>query len=152
MAIVTLCFIKCKNKILMINRNKPPFMGMWNALGGHVEENETPLEGALREIKEEGGLNLTSATLYSISTWNYDDDLIYVYLTNLNDDFPLENYPQKIDEGIIDFKDIDWIINPQNYGTIDDLTIFLKDIKNNQKHNYHLIYQESKLIDYQIKE
>lgn len=107
MAIVTLCFIKCKNKILMINRNKPPFMGMWNALGGHVEENETPLEGALREIKEESGLNLTNATLYSISTWNYDDDLIYVYLTNLDDHFPLEDYPKKIDEGIIDFKDID---------------------------------------------
>lgn len=152
MAIVTLCFIKCGEKILMINRNKSPFMGMWNAIGGHVEKNETPLEGALREIKEESGLNIKDATLYSISTWNYDDDEIYVYLSELPENFNLDNYPRVINEGIIDFKTIDWIINPKNYGTIDDLTIFLKDIKNKEKHNYHLIYQESKLIDYQIKE
>ena len=38
----TLCFVKKGNKILMINRNKPPFMGMWNAVGGHIEKGETP--------------------------------------------------------------------------------------------------------------
>ena len=53
MAIVTLCFVKKENKILMINRNKPPFMGMWNALGGHKEENESALECAIRETAEE---------------------------------------------------------------------------------------------------
>ena len=54
MAIVTLCFVKKDDKILMINRNKSPFMGMWNALGGHKEENESALECAIREIYEEG--------------------------------------------------------------------------------------------------
>lgn len=151
MAIVTLCFVKKGEQILMINRNKPPFMGMWNALGGHVEENESPREAAIREIKEESGIITKEAELYSISTWNYDDDEIYVYLTNLSDDFNLSKYPEKIDEGIIDFRDIDWIINPKNFGTIDDLCLFLKDIKNGEKHNYHLIYDNSKLVNYIIK-
>ena len=53
MAIVTLCFVKKEDKILMINRNKPPFMGMWNALGGHLEEGETLEECAIRETEEE---------------------------------------------------------------------------------------------------
>lgn len=151
MAIVTLCFVKKGEQILMINRNKPPFMGMWNALGGHVEQNEEPAACAIREIYEESGIIVNKVELYSVSTWNYDDDEIYVYLSELDNNFDLTTYPKKIDEGIVDFKDIDWIINPKNYGTIDDLCLFLKDIKNSKKHNYHLIYDDSKLIDYIIK-
>ena len=148
MAIVTLCFVKKDNKILMINRNKPPFMGMWNALGGHLEDNETPKECAIREIYEESNVKVDNAELISISTWNYDDDEIYVYISNLSDDFDISSYPIKINEGIIDFKDIDWIIHEKNYGVIADLRVFLKDIKENQKNNYHLVYDESKLVEY----
>jgi len=148
MAIVTLCFVKKDNKILMINRNKPPFMGMWNALGGHLEDNETPKECAIREIYEESNVKVDNAELISISTWNYDDDEIYVYVSNLSDDFDISSYPIKINEGIIDFKDIDWIIHEKNYGVIADLRVFLKDIKENQKNNYHLVYDESKLVEY----
>lgn len=148
MAIVTLCFVKKDNKILMINRNKPPFMGMWNALGGHLEDNETPKECAIREIYEESNVKVDNAELISISTWNYDDDEIYVYVSNLSDDFGISSYPIKINEGIIDFKDIDWIIHEKNYGVIADLRVFLKDIKENQKNNYHLVYDESKLVEY----
>ena len=115
MAIVTLCFVKKDNKILMINRNKPPFMVMWNALGGHKEENETALECAIREIKEESNVIVDNAKLISISTWNYDDDEIYVYVSTLPDDFDLSVYPLKIDEGIIDFKEIDWVLNLKNF-------------------------------------
>lgn len=148
MAIVTLCFVKKDNKILMINRNKPPFMGMWNALGGHLEDNETPKECAIREIYEESNVKVDNAELISISTWNYDDDEIYVYVSSLSDDFDISSYPIKINEGIIDFKDIDWIIHEKNYGVIADLRVFLKDIKENQKNNYHLVYDESKLVEY----
>ena len=151
MAIVTLCFVKKGEKILMINRNKYPFMGMWNALGGHKEENESALECAIREIKEESNVDVDNATLISISTWNYDDDEIYVYVSELSDSFDINKYPIKIDEGIIDFKDIDWIINEKNYGVVEDLRVFLKDIKNNESHNYHLVYDDSKLIKYTIK-
>ena len=148
MAIVTLCFVKKDNKILMINRNKPPFMGMWNALGGHKEENETALECAIREIKEESTVIVDNAKLISISTWNYDDDEIYVYVSTLPDDFDLSAYPLKIDEGIIDFKEIDWVLNLKNFGVIEDLRVFLNDIKEDQCNNYHLVYNDSKLVEY----
>ena len=152
MAIVTLCFVKKDNQILMINRNKPPFMGMWNALGGHKEENETALECAIREIYEESNIKVDNAKLISVSTWNYDDDEIYVYVSTLPSDFDTEAYPIKINEGIIDFKDIDWIIHEKNFGIIADLRVFLKDIKENKSNNYHLIYDDAKLVDYYIKE
>lgn len=148
MAIVTLCFVKKDDKILMINRNKPPFMGMWNAVGGHLEDGETPIQCAIREIYEEGNIKVDNAELISISTWNYDDDEIYVYVSHLPDNYDISKYPIKINEGIIDFKEIDWVLNMKNYGIIEDLRVFLNDIKNNEKHNYHLVYDNSKLIEY----
>ena len=147
MAIVTLCFVKKDNKLLMINRNKYPFMGMWNGVGGHVEDGEDPLLGALREIKEEGNIVVDNATLVSISTWNYDDDLIYVYVSNLDSNFDDSVYPLKINEGIIDFKDIDWVLDEKNYGIVPDLRIFIKDIKEARSQNYHLVYDNDKLIE-----
>ena len=149
MALVTLCFVKYKNKILLINREKPPFMGMWNALGGHLEEGEDIEFCAKREIYEESGIKVDEVTLYSVSTWNYDDDEIYVYLSEI-DNFDEKKLPYKFNEGIIDFKDIDWVIDGKNYGIIPDLRLFIEDIKLNRKRNYHLIYDNSKLVDYII--
>ena len=152
MAIVTLCFVKKEDKILMINRNKPPFMGIWNALGGHLENNETPQQCALREIYEESNIIVDNATLISVSTWNYDDDEIYVYVSELPQNFETSAYPIKIDEGIIDFKDIDWIIHEKNFGVIADLRVFLKDIKEKKSNNYHLVYDDARLVEYIVKE
>ena len=146
MAIVTLCFVKKDNLILLINRNKSPFMGMWNALGGHKEENETAKQCAVREIFEESNIKVNDAKLISVSTWNYDDDEIYVYVSEVDKDFDISKYPLKIDEGIIDFKEIDWILNPKNYGVIEDLRVFLDDIKHDRAQNYHLVYDNSKLM------
>lgn len=152
MANLSLVFIKHANKILLINRNKSPFMGMWNALGGHQEENETIEQCAIRECKEEGKVILKDVTLISISTWNFDDDNIYVYEGHLKDDFNPSIYPLKIDEGIIDLKDIDWLIDKHNLGVVPDLKIFINDIKNNIKQNYHLVYsRDGKLLEYKKK-
>lgn len=142
-----LCFLLSNNKILLINRNKKPFMGMWNAIGGHIEEGEDELLGAIREIKEEAGLNVKSLELFSIFTWNYDDSVGYAYLVDLGKEFDLSSYPKAINEGILDFKDIDWILDPNNYGVIPDLRIFIKDIKDGNKNNYHLVYNDNKLIE-----
>lgn len=147
MGIVTLCFVKKDDKVLLINRNKSPFMGMWNALGGHLEGNETPLDCAIREIYEESNVKVDNASLISVSTWNYDDDEIYVYVSDLPETFDIGKYPIKIKEGIIEFKSIDWILNEKNFGVIADLRVFLNDIKNNQRNNYHLVYNDSKLIE-----
>ena len=46
------------NKILSIKRLKEPFMGKWSVVGGHVEEKELPNEAAVREVKEETGLEI----------------------------------------------------------------------------------------------
>ena len=58
----TICFIRKGNEILLLNRNKKPNMGMWNGVGGKIEENETPYKGIIRETLEETGIELPSVT------------------------------------------------------------------------------------------
>lgn len=53
----TLCFIRKDDEILMLNREKAPLQGLWNGVGGKMEENETPMACILREIEEETGLH-----------------------------------------------------------------------------------------------
>ena len=43
-------------QILLMHRNKPPNLGMWVAPGGKIEPDESPYEGAVRELYEETGL------------------------------------------------------------------------------------------------
>lgn len=48
-------FIIEREKILLIFHKK---LSTWLPPGGHVDPNETPVEGAIREVKEETGLEI----------------------------------------------------------------------------------------------
>ena len=48
-------FIVYKDKVL---RRKHDKYGIWLAVGGHIELDEDPVQAALREVKEEVGLNI----------------------------------------------------------------------------------------------
>ena len=45
----TLIFLMRGGDILMLQRRKPPNQGLWNGIGGRIEEGETPEQCALRE-------------------------------------------------------------------------------------------------------
>ena len=47
-----------QNKILLIKRSTPPFVGYWALPGGRLDPGETVEETIVREVKEETGLDV----------------------------------------------------------------------------------------------
>ena len=45
-----------KDKVLLIQRNRKPYFGMWSLPGGRLEPGEAPEAAAQREVQEEVGL------------------------------------------------------------------------------------------------
>lgn len=73
--------------------NRPTFPLMWECVGGSVLKGESSIDGALREVKEEVGLDLepeTGRVLFTKirSTFN---DIVDVWLFEYDGDLHLEN-------------------------------------------------------------
>lgn len=71
----TLCYIEQDGQYLMLHRvkkNQDPNAGKWIGVGGKFEENESPDECLLREVKEETGLTLTHWHFRGIVTFVSD--------------------------------------------------------------------------------
>ena len=56
--VVTVLLINDEEKILILKRSNKvrTYKGLWGGVAGYIEENEKPYETALKEIKEEVGL------------------------------------------------------------------------------------------------
>ncbi len=71
----TLCYITRGDEVLMLHRVKKQNdinKDKWIGIGGKFEENESPDQCLLREVKEETGLTLTSYRLRGIVTFLND--------------------------------------------------------------------------------
>ena len=64
--IVTQIYVKKDNKILMVQENKIGKKGKWNMPAGKLEENETLIDAAIREKKEETNLDVQISGLIAI--------------------------------------------------------------------------------------
>ncbi|MGQ9849239.1 MAG: NUDIX hydrolase [Aggregatilineaceae bacterium] len=64
----TLCFVTHGEDVLLLKRSahKRVYPGLYNGVGGHLERDEDPLSGAVREIQEETGLDVTNVRLRGI--------------------------------------------------------------------------------------
>ena len=59
------------SKTLFCNRAKEPYKGLYNFVGGKVEENETNEEAAYRELFEETGISNKDVKLDHFMDLNY---------------------------------------------------------------------------------
>lgn len=76
---VNLIFKKENNILLMRRFNTGWNDGKYALMGGHVEDNENPIDAAIREAKEELGLNLEKKNLEFKMIMPVFPDHIYIY-------------------------------------------------------------------------
>ncbi len=86
--LTTLCYIEKDDAYLMLHRtakendiNKEKWIGV----GGHFEENESPVDCLLREVREETGLTLLSWHFHGVVTFISDEwqtEYMFLYTAN----------------------------------------------------------------------
>ena len=85
---VIIVFDKDENNILMCQREKEPYKGKYNLVGGKVELGEDELSAAYRELEEETGIDKNSIKLSHLMNLQYQiiDMELEVYVGKLNKD------------------------------------------------------------------
>lgn len=146
-----LCLFRQGSKILLLNREKPTWMGCWNGIGGKLEQGEQPRASMLREIGEETGLDLFEISFKGLITWSTIEGTsfggLYLYLAELPEDYIYET-PIKTDEGILDWKEIDWILHPENLGVASNIPPCLEKILYDEIcYNHHSIFQDNRMVE-----
>lgn len=153
----TICFIKQGGKILLLNREKPEWMGAWNGVGGKIEAGETPLQSIAREVQEETGMDLDVHTIKYKGdiTWTDPEQSyyggMYAFIAELPETYDYHT-PKKTDEGILDWKDLNWILHPENKG-IANLRYFLSVLFDDEnKYEHKFVYENGNVITFSIEQ
>ena len=146
----TICFIRKSDKILLLNRNKKPNMGMWNGVGGKIEDNETPYEGIIRETLEETGIDLPSVTYKGNVVFKSKDESrgsegMYVFLADLPDGVHMDT-PLSTAEGLLEWKEIDWILNKDNRGVVSNLPKYLPIVLTEENKLEHIFTYDNGIL------
>ena len=100
----TLCYLERENEYLMLHRvvkkidvNKDKWIGV----GGHFEQDESPEECLLREVREETGYTLTSYRFRGIVTFVSGDGVTeYMHLFTADG---FTGTPRECDEGVLEW-------------------------------------------------
>lgn len=147
MKFATLCYIRKNNQTLMLHRVKKKndmHKGKWNGLGGKLEDGETPEECAIREIKEEAGLDAKNPQLKGILTFPAFDgfETWYVFL------FLITEFSGELIESTEG--NLEWIDNDKLF----DLhlwegdKIFMQWLNQEGFYSAKFMYDNGRLVDY----
>ena len=95
---VILVYDKDENKILMCKREKEPYKGKFNLVGGKVELGEDELHAAYRELQEETGITDNDIKLKHVMNFQYEmsDMELEVYAGKLNKNVDLVEEVNKL--------------------------------------------------------
>ena len=108
MKIIAGCIIEKNNKILMVKEAKKKCYGQWNFPAGHLEENETIKEAAIREIYEETGCKVKlTGVLPIVHEFNKNENLIMIrFVAKIEEENIKFNESEILDVKWIDIEDI----------------------------------------------
>lgn len=150
MKLATLCYLRKNNQTLMLHRVKKEndmHKGKWNGLGGKLESGESPEECAVREVKEESGLDVRNPRFKGVLTFpafSKNEDW-YVFL------FVIHDFAGALIEDSAE-GNLEWIDDDKLF----DLPlwegdkIFLKWLHQDSFFSAKFVYKDKRLLDYSV--
>lgn len=149
MKLATLCYVIKDNKTLMIYRNKKEndyHEGKWNGLGGKFETGESPEDCAIREMKEETGLDVKNPIMKGFITFpnfdGVDDWYVFVFVF------------KEFEGELIDSPEghLEWIDNDKltELNLWDGDKIFLPWLFQEKFFSAKFNYENGKFVDYSV--
>lgn len=84
--IIVLSLIDFKGKVLLCKRAIKPRLGCWALPGGYMEKNETIEGAAIRETKEETGVEVKKLYLYTLVNCPSINQVYFVFRGSVNSD------------------------------------------------------------------
>lgn len=152
----TLGFVIRGDEILMLNREKSPWKGAWNGVGGKIQSDESPLECIRRELFEETGIEANADAFEDkgLLTWTDFEAIgngLRIFFVHVEHDVSLPT-PMKTKEGILDWKKIGWIVDLKNEGVAKNIPLFLPELlaKPEKKH-IHCLFEHGRLTSVSIR-
>ena len=84
-----LVYARTTNRYLFLLRNKSRHSGSWGIVGGKVEADETVIQGLVREIREEIGVDYTKKKFIPLETFTADNRkfVYYTFLVDCGEEF-----------------------------------------------------------------
>ena len=131
------------NKVLVQNRVK----GSWTGIafpGGHVEKGESIIDSAIREVKEETGLDINNLEICGIKDWYIDEKNKRYMVVLLKTSFYSGTLIEDGEEG-----DVFWV----NYDEIHSLNLAdgfdkMIDIMFNKSINEYFIFKDKNTLEW----
>lgn len=121
--LTVLCLIRDGSKVLLQNRVKKDWQG-YTLPGGHVERGESFVDAAVREMKEETGLDIYSPKLVGIKHFPIEGGRYIVFLF-MTDSFSGEVVSS--DEGEMKWVDIGRLSDVDAVDDLEDLLRVMTD-------------------------
>jgi 8-oxo-dGTP diphosphatase len=149
MKLATLCYIRKDHKTLMVHRIKKEndmHAGKWNGLGGKLEPGETPEDCAIREIREESGLEAKHMVLKGLLTFplfaKNEDWYAFVFVVD-----QVEGELTDSPEGVLAWVEDDRLLELNLW---EGDHIFLPWLEREGFFSARFVYQDGRLIDHGV--
>ncbi len=157
----TICFIQHNDSILMLYRHRPPNASLWNGIGGKLEDGESPLAGMYREVAEEAAIALEEAEevrFAGVVTWprggaySEASEGMYAFIARLHDLYIPWTDDRTIPEGVLSWKPMEWVCNPQNDLVVENIPLFLpRMLEGGDQIHVHCNYADGSLLGMDIR-